>query len=76
MSVNNPTGTNDRGRAISYDVHDLATGKLLFTCYAGRFSVKHIQAECSFRDINLPVDVRWSTNNRWGMNIQHRLVSA
>jgi hypothetical protein len=76
MSLNNPTGTNDRGRRITYDVHDTITGELLFTCYAGRFSTKHIRGECSFRNITLPVDVRWYTNNRWGMNFKHRLVSA
>lgn len=76
MTLNNPKGTNDRGRLITYTVHDLATGLELFYFQGKRFSAQAAAREAISRKIVLPVEVRWITANRWGFNTQHRMVSA
>jgi hypothetical protein len=76
MTVNNLKGTNERGRLITYTVHDPATGLELFHYQAKRFSAQATIREASSRKIMLPVEVRWMTANRWGFNTQHRTVNV
>ena len=72
MTVNH--GRNERGRPITYKIKDPKTGGEMFSFEAGRFSRDAVKRECDTRGIALPVNVVWTTANRWGWNTQERRV--
>ena len=74
--MNLATGTNPRGRLITYSVRDPRTGMPLFEFQAGRFSRKMLLREARKHGIALPLKVFWTTANRWGFDSHARLVEA
>ena len=74
MSANLPTGTNERGRTITYKIKDLKTGGLMAELRAGRFSQAMIKRECARLGLALPVRVVWQTPNRHGWDTNARRV--
>ena len=73
MTLNNPKGTNTRGREIPYEVYDTAQN-LLFEVKGKRFNPNQIVKECQARKIKGTVIVKWERNNRWGFDFQNKVV--
>ena len=74
MTVNDSKQKNERGREISYRVIEYCSGMELFSFKARRFSTARVRRECKEHNASLPVVVKWTTMNRWGVNMRTEVV--